>query len=301
MAQGSVNDIASFNRLLTGLTLAFLLTVVQSACNNKLLTSDPSVFPGLQIPPRNPAAEGGAAFMARIADLDLSDREAAISAALAAGNMPFFLRQLVTLTVEVPDAHGSIHHLEYQVMPDYLAVGSDTDYCRIPMNPHTAQRLATLFHASLITAQISDQIYANATIRLAPFFYAPVGRENESVAKFIAHNTHIQMQKDSVGGQDGPLIAGIKKDVILSNRMAGHPDKVVIYGWHKPDGLPIQPVYSGHADWYVDYSHGVRLMNNYVLVDGKPALLTDLLQDPVQFKLVSDEISSMKQAWYTRQ
>ena len=280
-----------------------LLFVMNLSCSSQQMAvgdSTPPNFPALQIPPRGPEAEGGEAFMARIADLDLPNREAEIYKALSSGNMPTFLRQLVTLTANVPDTHGFNHHLEFQVMPDYLAVGSDTDYCRIPMNPHTAQHLATLFHASLITAQVSDQIYANASIRLAPFYYAPVGRENESVTKFIEHNAHIEMQKDSIGGQDGALIAGIKKDVILSNRMAGHPDKVVIYGWHKPNGLPIQPVYSGHADWYVDYSHGIRLMNNYVLVDGKPAWLSDLLTDPVSYCLFSNEGSPVEDPAYKK-
>ena len=26
------------------------------------------------------------------------------------------------------------------------------------------------------------------------------------------------------------------------------------------DGKPIQPLYTGHVNWYVDYSHGVRLV-----------------------------------------
>ena len=55
-------------------------------------------------------------------------------------------------------------------MPDYLAIGSNEDYCRIPMNPHTAQGLADAFGASLITAKISDQIYDQAEVKLDPFF-----------------------------------------------------------------------------------------------------------------------------------
>ena len=80
--------------------------------------------------------------------------------------------------------------------------------------------------------------------------------------------------------------------------MAKQGDKVVIYGWHKPDGIPIQPVYSGHIDWYVDYSHGIRLINNQVLIDGKHFLLTDVLRDPLQYKIFSDEDSPMRQTVY---
>ena len=137
-----------------------------------------------------------------------------------------------------------------------------------------------------------------AQVKLSPFFYAPVGNANELVEKFVAHNTQIEKQKAEAGGKNRQLIAGIKKDVILSNRIAMQPNKVVIYGWHKPDGNPIQPVYSGHIDWYVDYSHGIRLVNNQVLVDGKLLLLTDILRDPILFKIFSDEDSPMEQSGY---
>ena len=80
--------------------------------------------------------------------------------------------------------------------------------------------------------------------------------------------------------------------------LANQPRKVVIYGWHKPDGNPIQPVYSGHIYWYVYYSHGIRFINNQVLVEGKAVLFTDVLQDPVLYKIFSDENKPMEQVVY---
>jgi len=44
---------------------------------------------------------------------------------------------------------------------------------------------------------------------------------------------------------------------------------VAIYGWHKLDGKPIQPLYTGHVDWYVDYSHGIRLVSRTIYIDNK--------------------------------
>jgi hypothetical protein len=174
-------------------------------------------------------------------------------------------------------------------MPDYLSVGNNSDYCRIPMNPYTAQKLADLFGGSLITARLSNHIYEQAQVKLTPFNYKPVGNANELVTKFEEHNAQIETQFRQSGGTRGQLVAGIKKDVILSSRIAAQPNKVVIYGWHKPDSLPIQPVYSGHVYWYVDYSHGIRLINNQVLIDGKPRLFSDILKDPVLFRIFSDE------------
>jgi hypothetical protein len=265
--------------------------------------SDSIIIPirQLNIPPRGPDSESGSAFMKRISQLPLAEREEQIYKTLASGNIPGFLRNMVTISGDFADSDGIIHKVKFEVMPDYLAVGNDNDYCRIPMNPYTAQKLASDFGASLITSNISDYIYKKAEVKLIPFNYVPVGNANELVTKFEDHNSQIGKQLKEAGGSPGQLIAGIKKDVILSTRIANQPAKVVIYGWHKPDGNPIQPVYSGHVYWYVDYSHGIRFINNQVLIDGKPFLFTDVLKDPVLYKIFSNEDAPMTRVEYIRQ
>ncbi|MBL7965909.1 MAG: hypothetical protein JNK09_02855 [Prolixibacteraceae bacterium] len=254
----------------------------------------------LNIPEREDNSELGSVFMRRVESLTLAEREDEIYKAIAAGNIPEFLRNTVSLHGEFADSSGVVHRVEYQVMPDYLAVGCDSDFCRIPMNPHTAQRIASLFGASLITAKLSDHIYQNAKVKLTPFNYIPVGNANELVSKFSEHHTQIEKQLKEAGGKHGDLLAGIKKDVILSERIARQPNKVVIYGWHKPDGKPIQPVYSGHVDWYVDYSHGIRLINNQVLIDGKVALISEVLKHPVLYRIFSNEAGPTEQSEYRK-
>src|SRR5262249_8630683 len=54
---------------------------------------------------------------------------------------------------------------------------------------------------------------------------------------------------------------------------------VVIYGWHYKSGKNIQPESDVHENTYVDYSHGIRLLSQKMVVDGKPALLADVLKD----------------------
>lgn len=264
------------------------------------LIADTVVIPirGLNIPVREPDAETGSAFMDRISDLPLAEREEEIFKAAASGNIPDFLRNTITMSGEFEDAEGIGHSVTFEVMPDYLSIGSDDDFCRIPMNPMTAQRLAYLFGASLLTARLSDFIYNHSEVKLAPFNYIPVGNANELVTKFVDHNAQIERQLTEAGGRHGQLVAGIQKDVILSVRIAERPDRVVIYGWHRLDGNPIQPVYSGHVWWYVDYSHGIRFINNKVIIDGKPALFTDVLKDPVLFRIFSDEDRPMEQPFY---
>lgn len=254
----------------------------------------------LNIPLRDQGSETGSEFIKRVADLPLNEREEEIYKTLSAGNVPDFLRKMVTLTTEFPDSAGNLHKVTFEVMPDYLSVGSDSDFCRIPMNPYTAQRLASEFGASMITSKLSDFLYRAAEVKLKPFNYIPLGNENELVTKFREHNSQIETQLREAGGYHGQLVAGIKKDVILSERIANQPGRVVIYGWHKPDGTPIQPVYSGHVWWYVDYSHGIRFINNQVLIDGRHRLFTDILSDPLLFRIFSSEDAPMDEVIYKR-
>jgi hypothetical protein len=67
------------------------------------------------------------------------------------------------------------------------------------------------------------------------------------------------------------------------------PGHVAIYGWHYPNGEPIQPLYTGHVDWYVDYSHGIRPVRRWMRVDGLLRSFEQVLTDPARAGLLSDE------------
>ncbi len=90
-------------------------------------------------------------------------------------------------------------------------------------------------------------------------------------------------------GQLGPLVGGIKKDVVITPLLASNPGKVAIYGWHQLNGQPIQPLYLGHGVSYVDYSHGIRLVRGQMLVNGQVRSVADVLADPDLCVLLSDE------------
>ena len=85
------------------------------------------------------------------------------------------------------------------------------------------------------------------------------------------------------------MIAGIKKDVVMTNRLKEKPNRVAIYGWHYPTGRPIQPLYVGHTHWHVDYSHGIRLMSRQVVVDDQPMQVRDVLRHKELCVLLSNE------------
>jgi hypothetical protein len=242
------------------------------------------VQPAPGIPARPADAPGGAAFIKSIAGLSRNAREEAIAAEIGRGNIPDFLRSFQAITVKAKDTAGKEHTATYEVMPDYLAVGSNADFVRVPMSPLTAQRIADAFGCTLPTRKIADDVYKQAAVKLAPI---PLTEGREAVETFMKHNDLIEKQR--AGKELGQLVAGIKKDVVVTNRLGEKPNRVAIYGWHKLDGTPIQPLTIVHVNWYVDYSHGVRLMKRAVMVDSKPRDVRAVSHSAESNGLLSDE------------
>jgi hypothetical protein len=129
-----------------------------------------------------------------------------------------------------------------------------------------------------------DDIYRASAIKLEP---VPMYAFRDSTPTMWHHHLIIEGQRRQRGG----LISGVKKDVVNTFKLGQYPrrDRVAIYGWHKSDGKPIQPLYTGHVNWYVDYSHGVRLVSRRILVDGKWMDYTSILKDPILKHLLCDE------------
>jgi hypothetical protein len=240
--------------------------------------------PTLNLPPRPADAPTGSQFLRQIDSLSREDRESTVLKQITSGNIPDFLRTVKPIDVEFADSQATKHTATYFVTPDYLAIGSNTDFFRIPMTPHTAQAIATAANTSLITTKISDDIFAHADLKLDP---RPLTKDREAASTFFQHHQIIEEQRS--GQPLGLITAGIKKDVVLTNRLKEKPHRVAIYGWHYPDGKPIQPLYVGHVDWYVDYSHGIRLMSQQILVDGRPMRVADVLKDNDLCGLLSSE------------
>lgn len=263
------------------------------------LIQSPTVYPHiLRIPPRKSNAINGAAFMEKIKNLSLEDREFEIYREISNGNIPNSFRQPTRITDILLDGAGATHSVDYEVLPDFLAVGSDEDFCRIPMLPATAQRIATLFGATLPTSKLSDMIHQKALVKMSPKTMTP-DNTMTTVPVFATHNQEIENTRIPLGESLESLIVGHKKDIIIHSRLVSNPTSVIIYGWHYTSGTPIQPVYSGHSNQYVDYSHGVRIINQEVLVDGANSQIKDLLRDQAKHKLFSDEASPLTRTEYT--
>ena len=243
-----------------------------------------SIRKTLNAPPRAPGSVTGSEFQKQFLGVAHAERETAVVRELLAGNSPESSKQLVPVQVRCVDNAEVSHSAIVFVMPDYLAIGDEVDSFRIPLSPNSAVKVADAFGASLITAKISDDIFAAATARLEPH---PMTNDHDSMATFFEHHRIVESQLAAHSNKR--LVAGIKKDVVFSNALLVKPHKVAIYGWHKPDGRPIQGFYAGHVDWYVDYSHGIRLMSKEVIVDGRPMGLAEVLKDPDLCALLSNE------------
>jgi hypothetical protein len=238
-----------------------------------------------QFPDRPKDAIDGTKFMKSLQGLPLDQREAAILREVSSGNIPEYLREfkIVPIAGSMKTSGKEISTL-LEVMPDYIAVGSDEDFVRIPMTPQTAQRIADQFGCTLPTRKMVDAIDRVAEVRLAPH---PMTVDREAIATFSEHNAIIR--KECGDKPLGLLVTGTKKDIVLSPRIFEKPQRLAIYGWRKLNGQPIQPLTIAHGNRYVDYSHGVRLVRDNVDLDGKSVKISELLADPERCGLVSDE------------
>lgn len=202
-----------------------------------------------------------------------------------AGNVPSFLKKFTPVPVAFTDSTtGKKIKAVYYVSPDYLSIGNDADWARINITPMAAQQIADKVDCFLPTRKMVDDIYKAATVRLEP---VPMYAFRDSTPTMWHHHLIIEGQRK---GRKG-LIAGIQKDVVISGKINADnkPDRVAIYGWHQLDGKPIQPLYTGHVNWWVDYSQGIRLVYRKIKVNGKWMDYTDVLKDPLLQKLLCDE------------
>ncbi len=252
----------------------------------------------LRLPERNADARNGSELIQLLAPLNLREREEIIYSEVISGNVPSFLRQLKPISLEI-ESNGFTWNLRYYVMPEYMALGSDEDYFLIPMTPIVAQDIADSLGLSIVTRKMVDDIWQHADMTIEPIPIPP-SPKMVTIPVFAHHNEIIWSQRINKIEQFplGSLVAGQKKDVVLSNRILDHQNNVVIYGWHQSNGQPIQPLYSGHANWYADYSHGIRFAHEKCLLNGEVRYLSDLLKDTELYHLLSDEDDPMLMTRY---
>lgn len=240
------------------------------------------------IPVRGIHAPSGSAVMQQVMNLNGAVRDEVVGEQVLSGNVPAFLRDLAPVTFSGKMADGTEVSVTICVTPDYLAIGNDSDFVRMPMGLPEAAKIADRFGFLLPTTKMVDAIYAQAGIRLAPRPMQPTNQMS-STDYLMRHNQTVEGQRTPFGQSSRQLTAGQKKDIVLSNRLLKAPGRVAIYGWHRENGVAIQPLSTVHGAQYADYSHGVRLVSATAFVNGKPRSLSELMQDEQLAWIVSSE------------
>ncbi len=230
----------------------------------------------------------GSQFVKYISKMNPQEREQAIRDEILKGNLPEFLRKLVPVELHCELPSGKSLTATIFVAPDYLAIGSDADFLRIPMNLQSAAAIADRFGFILPTKKMVDAIYLQSRYHLVPQ-PLPAGPQMRSTAYYSTHNQMVEDQAHALGVRLGELVSGDKKDVVMTNRLAAKAGRIAIYGWHRGPGQPIQPLSTVHGASYADYSHGIRLISEMALIEGKLRSVRDILRDSFAAKVLSDE------------
>ena len=231
-------------------------------------------------------AISGSTFYEQANTLQWRQRDSLAVEKILAGNLPAFMLKLLPVNISIYDSiNQQTIKAIYYVTADYISVGNSNDWARIPLTPIAAQVIADSLHCFLPTRKMVDDIYKAAEVKLAP---VPMYIYRDSTVTMWQHHLIIEGQRN---GRKG-LIAGIKKDVVISDLLtrSSKTNRVAIYGWHKLDGKAIQPLYTGHVNWYADYSHGIRLVFQKIKVNGKWMDYKVVFSDVMLRKLLSDEM-----------
>ena len=187
----------------------------------------------------------------------------------------------------------------FGIASDVLSVGSFEDHLRLPLTPGVAQSIANLSGALLTTPWLEYVLWRAAPMKLSPTAMVP--NQGANLEQYAAHSRIIDDELRSRGVTPGTLIGGIKKGVVVANfYKAG---KVLLFGWYRPepdvfdDGKqmgaigrqPVQPKSNVHGDFYVDYSHGIRLVRPTCIVNGQRMETAALYQHPTLYKLANPD------------
>ena len=120
-------------------------------------------------------------FMLQADSLGFWPLDSAIVSEVLAGNVPQAMRSFrkVVIHTAVTDSVPVLaepHTIELLVLPDYVMIGTDEDYVRMPMSPLAAQAIARELDCSLPTAYMVDRINDVAEGRLDIFAFRPSWR-----------------------------------------------------------------------------------------------------------------------------
>ena len=178
------------------------------------------------------------------------------------------------------------------VATDALAIGDAEDQLRVTVSHTSAQRIADVLGAQLPTPHISDLAFSQAEVVLPPCIQAWDSRSRDT-SRMVRHHNEVESLR---AGRPG-LVRCVGKDWVLTNKLAGRPERSASYGWHSPRApyqitrslRAWQDVITRHDRHYVDYAQVLCLVRRTMVVDGVERELDDVLRSPDLWGLVSRE------------
>lgn len=245
-------------------------------------------------------------FMLKADKMEFWQLEDYIAKTILEGNVPSPIKHFRKIVFRTPvidsvEVLKKRHTIEIWVLPDYLTIGTDESFVRMPMGPLAAQRIADSLHCILPTTYLVDRIAEASEGHLDIFPFRPLENRNSQPIVFQDSHNAIQALYKAKGYKFGQFISGLKKDVVLTYKILTQPGwerYEAIYGWHHPNGKVQQPLFIRHGNFYVDYSHGIRLIYRKIKVDGKEMDAREILESPQLYRLLSDEPMYLKKASY---
>lgn len=225
------------------------------------------------------------------------ERDKLIEGEISTGNFPNFMRVIQIINFEKIIDSEQFRVTIYS-LPDYLCIGSNSDFVYVPLNPMTFQIICDKFNAIIPTKILVDKIWAAATCKLNPEPMGPpkypYNHSMYATDRFVEHSKWCVNQFNKKSYKQGCLTAGHKKDIVICESVQDPQPlnpRVAIYGWHQANGTPIQnPVQAkAHEITYRDYSHGERLISKIMMINEKQYDIIEILKDPRLYKLISDE------------
>ncbi|HYX37047.1 MAG TPA: hypothetical protein VE954_28430 [Oligoflexus sp.] len=271
-------------RIVASLAIGLALFAPQTALAADGLDESMSRYLSSKLPDRPTGPiPGGKALLAAYHDTTIAKREEAVLDALNRGYFPDVMRKLKAVTIR-----DKGHTLTFWVMPDYVAIGNNDDNVLIPLSFVSARKLANSWGFILPTTRMVDAIFGQAECVMWPRIFPP-SAAMVSVAWLEAHSDLIHSQR-LLEFDFTRLAAGHKKDIVLSPRLKSQGKKIAIYGWQNiRAGENIQPLSTWHGERYVDYSHGLRLVGSWGMLDGRLVPMKEIMADPELSSLVSRE------------
>ncbi len=231
---------------------------------------------------------------------NITEREAIIERALSSRHYPPFLTQFIPIRVSSGEHVGTFY-----VSPDMLSIGTNGDYLRVPLEARTAQRVANHFNLLLPTKKMIQAVMdAPNAQREFMIGQDPYDGSRKHTFLYIRTNKQIQLQRNAHFSDRKAYIGG-KKNVVISSSMSvpvggatedGDTDprhcptlRVWIFGAFHDNGSRVQGYSNIHKVDYFDYSHGIHLVGNTMLVDNVSRPVSEVLADPTLYTLISDQ------------